>query len=76
VYDWIGVPRAWLYKNGDFTPLGTDAYPASRSITVSGGDVYILGNERLETNRAIQIPVLWKNGVKTRLTDGGHSANA
>jgi hypothetical protein len=74
VYDWTnpGIARTWLYKNGDLTLLGNDASP--RSVIVSGGDVYVLGNETHETVRSIMIPVLWKNGVKQRLTDGSRFA--
>jgi hypothetical protein len=61
---------AWLYKNGEFTHLGgpsPDTLPFN--VVVSDGDVYVLGCEA-------EIPVLWKNGVKQRLTDGSRLARA
>lgn len=44
------------------------------SIFVSGNDVYIAGNEMIDTTHCIAI--LWKNGVRTNLSDGAMKTEA
>lgn len=74
---------ATYWKNGDAVSLLNDDEPCdgidqfdeeARSITVVGTDVYVAGQEYTCGNNAFA--VYWKNGEKTRLTDGNYLANA
>jgi hypothetical protein len=70
-YDWVGVARAVLWKNG-VGQLLLDGASLACSVFVSDGDVYVAGRE--DDLSAFPIDrgyaVLWKNGVKQRLTEG------
>jgi hypothetical protein len=58
-----------VWKNGVATPLTDPSHGAiALSIAVSGGDVYVAGNDSAPGKH--QIAALWKNGVETALTDG------
>jgi len=73
------VARALLFKNGvpQVLCIGANAW----SVAVSeGGDVYVAGGEDYyidgEHGEYIVVPVLWKNGMKQRLTDGSRQGFA
>ena len=65
-YDKYGrMDVATLWKNGEAQRLGKEEGKAN-SVFVSGGDVYVAGQEKNEDGR--DLATLWKNGVAKRLS--------
>ena len=65
---------ATIWKNGEATPLSNTSSSFANDIFIDSNNVYVVGNER-EANEK-NSAVLWKNGVKTKLTDGTQDASA
>lgn len=71
----ILTPKIW--HNGTISTLDTAPYShgSPRDIFVSDGDVYVLG-EVFTNYFDNHIMCVWKNGVRTDITDGSHKASS
>ncbi|GLH69671.1 hypothetical protein GETHPA_12040 [Geothrix rubra] len=71
---WLFSAQAVYWKNGLKTTLtNVSRGGGALGITLSGGDVYVSGNEFVH---GLGIAHVWKNGQATALTDGSRGADA